>query len=110
MATIILVVGIVTFVILYINGNIDVTEGGIIGICVGIYLFYLLLALACNPLFGYLGNINAGESFQYAYDRVRGLSGHFQFSVTCYHYETRYHTRTVTDNNGNTKTETYTTQ
>ena len=38
------------------------------------------------------------------------MEGQFIFHATCYHYETRYHTRTVRDANGNNRTETYTTQ
>lgn len=62
-STIILIGGIVTFVLLYINLVIDVSIGGLIGICAGVYVFYLILALACNPLLAYLGHIEHGVNF-----------------------------------------------
>lgn len=37
------------------------------------------------------------------------MIGRFTFHAECYHYETRHHTRTIRDADGNTRTEHYTT-
>lgn len=62
-SSIILVGGIVTFVVLYFTQAVELSAAGIGGICAGFYLFYLLLGLACNPLFSYLGHIDHGANF-----------------------------------------------
>jgi hypothetical protein len=67
-STIILFGGIITILALYFNYIIDVTPGGIAGICAGFYVFYLMLALICNPLFSYLNNIEHGINFTKAYE------------------------------------------
>lgn len=56
-ASFILVVGLSTVLGLYFGGIFDIEMGGLIGICVGIYLFYLILGLCANPLLAYLKNI-----------------------------------------------------
>ena len=38
------------------------------------------------------------------------MIGRFRFHAECYHYETRFHTRTVRDRDGHTTTEHYTTE
>lgn len=48
---------------LFLVGVIDVEVGELIGICVGIYVFYLMLGLICNTLLSYLSNIEHGANF-----------------------------------------------
>ena len=57
MASLIMWFGIAVVIVLFFQKVIDVSVGGVAGICVGIYLFYLLLAMCCNPIFKYLENI-----------------------------------------------------
>ena len=102
-ATLILFSGIGTMMGLAFSGQIYISLGGLIGACVGIYIFYLMLALICNPLFSYFSNVEHGMNFEAEYNNVRKLHGQFCFFAECYHYETRFHTRTVTDGNGNTR-------
>jgi hypothetical protein len=104
MASLIMWIGIAVVIVLFFQKVINVDAGAIAGICVGIYLFYLLLAMCCNPLFKYLENIEHGSKFRDEYSRVKSLNGHFFFNAICYHYETRHHTRTVSDGKGGTKT------
>lgn len=101
-ATIVLLGGIGTGVILYISGTLS-TEG-MIGVLVGAYFLYLIIGCCCNRLNSYLGNIDKGENFELNYEYLRKGIGFFWFHAECYHYETRYHTRTYTDSNGNTQT------
>ena len=63
-ATFFLVAGEATFLSLYFTGVLDVDIGGLIGICVGVYVFYLMLALCCNPLFSYFNNVEHGSNFE----------------------------------------------
>lgn len=85
-STIILFGGIITVLALYLTDNIEITYEALIGICVGIYVFYLMLGLICNPLFSYLNNIEHGMNFQKSYEATRALVGHFSFHAECYHY------------------------
>ncbi|MBP9847698.1 MAG: hypothetical protein KBD43_16705 [Saprospiraceae bacterium] len=57
-ATIFLIGGLVAGVVLYVNGS--VSAEALIGICVGTYLFYLIVGFCCNTLTSYLGNIDSG--------------------------------------------------
>lgn len=100
----ILWIGVPVIVVLSIQRTIQLTPGALGGICAGIYIFYLILAMCCNSLLTYLNQIEHGARFREEYHRVQKLVGHFLFSVECYHYETRHHTRTVSDGNGGTKT------
>ena len=84
--------------------------GPFIAACSGVYLLYIITALCCNPLFAYFSNVEEGANFENQYNSVRAIQGHFSLHAECYHYETRFHTRTVTNANGETRTETYTTQ
>jgi len=62
-ASIILFVGIPVIVALTLTGKIEISIGGLIGICAGIYALYLMVGLICNPLFSYLSNIEHGVNF-----------------------------------------------
>lgn len=55
--------GLSTVLALYFTQVMVVSPGALAGICVGIYLFYLLLAMCSNPLLSYLRNINHGSNF-----------------------------------------------
>lgn len=57
-ATILLLGGIGTGIILFLNESIS-TEG-MIGILVGAYFMYLIVGCCCNKLNSYLGNIEKG--------------------------------------------------
>lgn len=63
-STIILFGGVITILALSLTNTIELTTGALIGICAGIYVFYLMLGLICNPLFSYLNNIEHGMNFQ----------------------------------------------
>lgn len=63
-ATFVLVIGISVVVSLSVVGTIQISVGGLVGICVGIYLLYLLIGFICNPLFSYLDNIEHGANFE----------------------------------------------
>jgi hypothetical protein len=78
---IILWVAVPIIIILTVVKKIDLTPGAVGGICAGIYAFYLLLSMCCNPLFNYLSNIQHGQKFNEEYNRVQGLVGHFVFRV-----------------------------
>ncbi len=80
-ATFFLWVGIPLMVALALTKAINVSAGGLAGICIGFYAFYLILAMCCNPLFSYLNHIQHGARFREEYLRVQGLNGHFVFSV-----------------------------
>jgi hypothetical protein len=56
-STFFLVGGIATFVALSLTDVIQVSIGELVGICVGFYLFYLILSLCKNTMLSYLGNI-----------------------------------------------------
>lgn len=56
-STFFLVGGIATFVALSLTYVIQVSIGELVGICVGFYLFYLILSLCKNTMLSYLGNI-----------------------------------------------------
>lgn len=105
----ILWIAIPIIVVLSVQKTIQLSAGALGGICAGIYAFYLILAMCCNSLLSYLNKIEHGNRFRDEYHRIQNLSGHFVFSVECYHYETRHHTRTVSDGNGGTRIEHYTT-
>lgn len=109
-ATILLLGGEATGLILYFKSDVDLSTDALIGICVGSYLLYLIVGLCCNPLREYLSNIDRGENFETYYQQVRAMIGRFRFHAECYHYEIRHHTRTVRDANGNTRHEHYTTR
>lgn len=85
-ATLILIAGEGTILPLYFTGVIDIELGALIGICIGIYLFYLCLGLCCNPLLSYLGNVEHGANFENEYNKVRNIIGYFRFHAECYHY------------------------
>jgi hypothetical protein len=105
-ATFILIGGSVTAAIFYLNGTFEL--GVMFGIIGGCYLIYLLVGCCCNPLRNYLSNIEHGQNFETYYEWIRNQNGHFWFYAECYHYETRHHTRTVTDSDGKSRTEHYT--
>ena len=107
-ATLLLLGGVATGVVLYMQEQLEL--GVMLGIIGGGYALYLIIACCCNPLQKYLGNIDRGESFEPYTERVREMVGRFEFYAECYHYETRHHTRTVRDANGNSRTEHYTTR
>lgn len=78
-ASVLLIAGLGTILALFFVGVIQLDIGALIGICVGIYLFYLLLSLCCNPTLSYLSNIEHGMNFQDEYNKVRSIIGHFSF-------------------------------
>lgn len=69
-----------------------------------------MIGLCGNSLRQYLKAIRGGQGLEAEYDRTRSLVGKFVMTADCYHYETQTHTRTVTDSEGNSSTETYTTE
>lgn len=56
-ASLILWIGVLSLIISKILGKVELTVGELAGICGGIYAFYLILAMCCNPLFSYLNKI-----------------------------------------------------
>ena len=63
-ATLFVWIGVPVIAVCATQRVIDLSSGAIIGICVGFYLFYLLLSMCCNPLFKYLSNIQHGNKFR----------------------------------------------
>jgi hypothetical protein len=62
-ATIFLVAGIVTGICIYFLSPGTLSVGGLVGILVGSYIFYLMLACICNDLYSYLSHIEHGLQF-----------------------------------------------
>lgn len=56
-ATLIFLIGVPLMIALTFTDVIQVSEGALIGICVAIYVFYLILGFCCNPLFQYLSQM-----------------------------------------------------
>lgn len=59
-ASILLVGGIVTGLVLFFFTDAGLSVGAVVGICVGSYAVYLLVACCFNTLGSYLGNIDRG--------------------------------------------------
>jgi hypothetical protein len=59
-ATILLIIGEGTGLVLQFVTKVDLSSGALVGIYAGSYALYLLVGLVCNPLGSYLNNINAG--------------------------------------------------
>ena len=78
-ATFFLLAGIITGVIIYSDANNGLPLEGLIGICGGSYVLYLIIGFCCNPLLSYLGNISRGELFETCYDQIRAMIGRFCF-------------------------------
>jgi len=74
-----------------------------LGVCYGLY-FIEAFFVSTTPR--YLWNQTDPEGIDVYVDRVKCVPPQVVFHVECYHYETHY--RTVTDSNGNTRTESYT--
>lgn len=62
-ATIFLVAGIATGISIYFLSPGTLTVGGLVGIIVGSYIFYLMLACICNDLYSYLSHVENGLQF-----------------------------------------------
>jgi hypothetical protein len=62
-ATIFLIGGFVTGLCIYSLSPGTLSVGGLIGILVGSYIFYLMLACICNDLYSYLSHIEHGLQF-----------------------------------------------
>jgi hypothetical protein len=60
----VLIGGIVAPLVIYFKQPGDLTQGATIGICVGSYVLYLLIACICNDLNQYLSNITEGGRFE----------------------------------------------
>lgn len=108
-ATIFLIGGVTTGLCVYFLDPGALSLGGLIGILVSSYIFYLLLACVCNDLFSYLSHTEHGTLFEGEYNKIRALIGRFRFYAECYHNEIRVHTSYTTDSNGNQQMNTYTT-
>lgn len=46
--------GVPVIIVCTVQNVFDLTPGAVGAICGGIYLFYLILSMCCNPLFSYL--------------------------------------------------------
>ena len=77
----------------------------------GVSLFaYLLEACCYSHTLQYLRHTKTAEGTVVFMQRLQKAAPIIEMHVDCYHYETRHHTRTVTDSDGNTTTESYTTE
>jgi hypothetical protein len=85
-ATLLLIAGLVTGLVVYFYTDVQLSVGALIGICAGTYLLYLIVGCCCNSLGSYLGNIDRGENFESYYEWIRNGVGHFWFHAECYHY------------------------
>jgi hypothetical protein len=107
-ALLLFLLGLIIALVLHSGGTISgVATAAIIVVA---YVVHLMLSLCSNSLIQYLKAVRGGQGLEAEYNRTRSLVGQFVMTADCYHYETQTHTRTVTDSEGNSSTETYTTQ
>merc|ERR1711871_1447331 len=69
-----------------------------------LYFVYMIESMACNTR-KYLSELQSVEKAFNKFMRARSLSPSISWRAVCWHTELR--TRTVTDSNGNSRTETY---
>jgi hypothetical protein len=105
-ATIILIAGVTIACILRFQSDPSLTTNWCIGICCISYVLYLFMGCCSNKLRQYLSKIENVNVLSTYYSQLRASIGHFSMSAECYHSETRTDYRTVTDSDGNSKTET----
>jgi len=82
-----------------------VTNIGIaLGITAGVALAYVI-ECCCAGSAKYLNHILQNEGAQQFVERIKAQPAVINWRVACYHWETRWRTKRVTDSNGNTRTE-----
>jgi hypothetical protein len=89
--------------VLTFAGTIPIPGAALGGICGGFYALHLLIGFCCNSYFSQFTNIQHGSQLENEYNKTRNLTGYFLFTAECFHYETRHHTRTVSDGRGGTR-------
>ena len=92
----------------YLFLDLIVPIGGLIGIIVGGYILYLIMAVCCNKTGTYLRNSKSFQEYEEFYYKLRDSRAYFRFDVQCYHFETHVHHNQSTDANGNTQYNTTT--
>ena len=71
---------------MYATGSLEMSEGAVIGICLGVYAVYLVFVLFQNPLFSYLNSVLYGTTLSKYYSKIKSKTGYFVFRAECYHY------------------------
>lgn len=62
--------------------------GGVIGVILGTFALYVILAICCSNIRGYISNLKKFEEYKQTYDQMVAGRGFFVFWIECYHYVT----------------------
>lgn len=85
LGTLLMIGGIVAFAIGFRKYFQDFIAYVILGLP---YLVYLLLALRCSDVKGYISNLKKFIEYKKTYDAMIKGTGYFVFWIECYHYPT----------------------
>ena len=57
-----------------------------LGIVIAGYLIYLIIAICCSDIRGYISNLKKFDDYKKTYDTMVAGRGYFHFWIECYHY------------------------